>query len=80
MIAIQHTAADLIMKERSRGPLVFLMLKYVPMIPPARPITPPAIPPIQPHMAPVFILSISPQNIKITGLSGSFFGWVKLSI
>ena len=36
-IAIQQTVADLIMKERSSGPLVLLMLKYVPTIPPARP-------------------------------------------
>ena len=28
MIAIQQTAADLIIKARSRGPWVFLMLKY----------------------------------------------------
>jgi len=56
-IAIQHTTADLIIKERSSGPLVFLILKYVPMTPPARPKMPPAMPPIHPHMTPMFISS-----------------------
>ena len=62
-IAIQQTVADLIMKERSSGPLVLLMLKYVPTIPPARPKMPPAMPPIHSHMAPEFISSSFPQNI-----------------
>ena len=45
-----HPADDapLIMKARSRGPLVFLILQYVPQSPPAMPITLPKMPPISP--------------------------------
>ena len=45
---IQTTMLTLITKARSRGPFVFLMLKYVPSNPPATPIIPPTMPPISP--------------------------------
>ena len=47
-IAIQQTTLHLIMKARSPGPFVFLMLKYVPIEPPISPRAPPAMPPINP--------------------------------
>ncbi len=70
-IAIQHPNADLIMKDRSSGPFVFLMLKYVPMIPPAKPRLPPAITPIHTHMALEFIPSSFPQNAWSHSLLGT---------
>lgn len=47
-MAIQQTTPAFTIKARSRGPFVFLMLKYVPIIPPINPMTAPITPPIHP--------------------------------
>lgn len=46
LTAIQHATLALIMNDRSSDPVVFRMLKCVPMMPPRTPSTPPTIPPI----------------------------------
>lgn len=50
-------SAAWIIKRRSRGPAVFLMLKYVPSSPPRIPITPPAMAPIRPIDSALFIIN-----------------------
>ena len=47
-IATQQMMEAFMTKTRSLGLLVFLILKYVPIIPPKSPKSPPTIPPISP--------------------------------